>query len=86
MKWCIYNPVKEKFYIGATQKEVINKLCKIRLDNNRKLFVKCEGYPEYSYHSYTDEFTDEEMHNNIINFLIHKIQTDYQCVVFKNIN
>jgi len=82
MNYVIYNPAKEKYYTGHTIKDAILSLCKIRFVN-RQLFVKCDGYLEHLYHTYNDEYTDEEMRTDAIKFLVNKIQSDYRCKIFK---
>lgn len=61
----------DKGYEG-TKEEIVSKICKWRLSINNTLFVQFNGYKEYMYHSYNNEFTKEEIYRDIINFIFNK--------------
>lgn len=56
----------------GTRHDIVNQVCKFNLDN-RKLTVKVEGYPETSYHSYGNAFTDEEMLKDAVKFIYNML-------------
>lgn len=79
MKYCAVNLIDGVFKIGDTKKEVVNQIYeKWEVDLNRTLSVKMKGYKEYIHHSYSSEYSEEEMEKDIINFLFNQLE-NYRC-------
>jgi hypothetical protein len=57
----------------GTKAEIVNQLYEYSIGKDRVLRAKFIGRVTITFHSYQDEFTDEEMHKDAIEFLYSKL-------------
>lgn len=78
-KWCA---VKDNSLLAiGTLDEVIQKIFNWRL-NEGELMIRPPNYKERTFHTYSKEFTSEEIRRDVNNFLLLKA-CDYGFEIFK---
>lgn len=78
-KWCAVK--NDSLLAIGTLDEVIQKIFNWRL-NERELMVRPLNYKERTFHSYTEEFTNEQIRHDVNSFLLVKAR-DYGFEIFK---
>lgn len=73
MTYAAYHSEWDLFVVGNTKKEIIDQVCKWKIDDERNLYAEFKYFKNRHYHSYSDMFTYDEMISDIINFLIGKM-------------
>lgn len=62
------------FKIANTKEELINPL--FHFNESNELVVKMPGYKQLTFHSYKDEWTEEERNKDAIKFIVSLITRD----------
>ena len=64
MMYCAVNIETNKTYVG-TLDEVLTNVFMYRIDEQRQLFIKAEGYVEEKKYSYSSAWSSEDMHRDV---------------------
>ena len=67
--------VKDGRAYTGTREEIVNQVVKFRFEN-RCLIANVKSFVEVIYHSYSHEWTDEEMYRDAVQFLFNSLR-DY---------
>jgi hypothetical protein len=68
----------------GTKSEIVHQLYSFGYDEKSgTLWYKIDGYPKCTAHSYSKEYTNEERHNDTVNFLFRMLPS-FKCLVFSN--
>ena len=62
--YCAINIKTNKIYVG-TLDEVVTNIFMYRIDEQRQLFIKAEGYIEEKKYSYSSAWSSEDMHTDV---------------------
>ena len=73
-----------KAYEGSKE-EIALQIAKYKIDENRQLFIQFNGYKEYGYHSYSDEYANQEIYKDVINFILAK-SSSFGYRHYRNLN
>ena len=65
MIYCAVNTETSKTY-GGTIDDVLTNVFMWRIGEQRKLFIKAEGYPEVESFSYSKEWSSEEIRKDVM--------------------
>ena len=80
---CVVNEKTERFAVG-TRREIIDRLVTWRIDSERRIVFRVPGYPEQTLHSYTEEWTQEEMEADAVKEIFRRLG-DYSFIHFRDI-
>lgn len=78
-----HNPLTSETVAG-TKAEIVIKIFNPRFDSFRRLIFKCKSYKEETAHSYSAEFSDDEMKTDAVKFLFSNMLRRYGFYTFKN--
>jgi len=83
MKYCAVNIKEGGCFLGHTKEDIINCVFDWFIDTERKLNVAIPYGKSKQYHSYSLDYSDEEMQRDAINFLFDKLK-DYNWITYIN--
>jgi hypothetical protein len=64
MMYCAVNIETNRTYVG-TLDEVVTNVFMYRIDEQRQLYIKAEGYVETKKYSYSSAWSSEDMHRDV---------------------
>jgi len=85
MLYCIYNSSNDKFIIGEDAHDLVNQVYEIRITDHKELYATPMYYKEQRFHSFSEEFSADEMRKEIYSFLFRKLSS-YGWTIFINVN
>lgn len=83
MKYCAVNLEWDEFVGGETKKQIVDRVFTWHVDSDRVLYSKAKYYKSSKHHSFSAEFTEEEVITESIDFLFGKLE-DYGWGTFIN--
>lgn len=74
MKYCAISIIEDRFVLGDTREDIVNQIFEWGISNNRVLFTKVKGFKPSYYHSYSMDYSNEEMLRDAIDFLFGELE------------
>jgi len=69
----IYCAAKDGKAVVGGKMEIVLNICRFYFNENRTLFVKVDGYQLDKFHSYSNEYTTDEMVRDAVEHLFNRL-------------